>query len=316
MSGLQSALEAAGRGSGSIAFLWWAMFAMGTAVFIGVAVMLALALRRRRRSDDAEQRHRDDARATRVVAAAVAATVVVLLVTFTLSLFTSRSAAALASDGAPEIEVTGVQWWWDVRYNDPRPDRVVRSANELHLPAGRPVRIKLASRDVIHSFWVPSLHGKMDLIPGRENMLWIRADRPGTYRGQCAEFCGLQHAKMALFVVVHPPDEYEAWLEGIRAEARPSGDSLSREGERVFLRNACSTCHTVRGTEARGQAGPDLTHFGARLSIAAGEMRNDVGRLAGWLTDPQAVKPGTHMPRVVLAPDELRALLAWLGGLR
>lgn len=329
MNGLQSALDAAGAGSASVATLWWWMFALGVVVFIGVAAALAVAMFRRRPDDDAVPGHfpanvplgfridvRDEVRARRAVGVAIAATVVVLLGTFMLSLIASRSAAALVSEGAPEIEVTGVQWWWDVRYMDSLPGRVVRTANELHLPTGRTVRLRLASRDVIHSFWVPNLHGKMDLIPGRTNELWIRADRPGTYRGQCAEFCGLQHAKMALVVVVHPPDEYERWLDEMRRPAIAPADSLAAAGARAFLRLPCASCHAIRGTEARGQAGPDLTHFARRRTIAAGERANTRANLGGWLAAPQLVKPGNHMPHVSLEANDLQALVVYLTGLQ
>ncbi len=324
MRWLQSALDPGGAGGADVARLWWVMFTLGAVVFVAVAVALVMAFRRGRGhaptppgplDDFAVLMHLDrqvEMRAVRMVALAAAATITILLVTFGFSLFTSRAAAALAVSGADEIEVTGGQWWWEVRYLDPSPQRVLRTANEIHLPAGRPVRLRLRSRDVIHSFWVPSLHGKMDLIPGRENDLWIRADRPGTYRGQCAEFCGVQHAKMIITVVVHPPEEYDAWREAMLQPSRPPVDSLAREGERAFERLACVTCHSVRGTNARAQAGPDLTHFARRLTIAAGAFENTTANLGAWLADPQTLKPGNHMPRVVLTPQEVQALVAYL----
>jgi len=321
VTGLQSVLDPAGAGGASIAALWWAMFGMGTLVFLGVVIALFLAVRRREgtelhtRAGDRLDTP-DDRRARRFVIGAVAASLAVLLVTFTLSLFTSRATAALAEDGAPEIEVTGIQWWWDIRYLDSDPSRVVRVANELHLPAGRSVRIKLRSRDVIHSFWVPSIAGKLDVMPGRENELWVRATVPGTYRGQCAEFCGLQHAKMSLMVVVHTPADYEKWLAAELQPASPPASALAVTGETVFMRNPCSACHAIRGTDAYGQAGPDLTHLGRRLSLAAGELPNTAANRAAWITAPQEVKPGAHMPDVGLDPTELEALLAYLDGLK
>lgn len=324
MNGVQSALDPAGAGGAAIATLWWAMFVLGTAVFVGVVAAMLWAMLRHRRDVPVEEplafRDRSDAardaRASRVVGMAVGATVVILLVTFSLSLVTSRANASLASDDALEVEIVGVQWWWEVRYMDSLPSRVVRTANELHLPAGRSVRLKLRTRDVIHSFWAPNLHGKMDLMPGRENILWVRAERPGTYRAQCAEFCGVQHAKMAMAVVVHPAAEFDTWLTALREPARPPVDSLARAGAAILEQLPCATCHMVRGTAARGQVGPDLTHFARRLTIAAGALPNTAPNLAAWLSDPQGIKPGNHMPHVSLSPSELEALVAYLSELR
>jgi cytochrome c oxidase subunit II len=320
----QSALDPAGAGSEAVATLWWIMFALGTLVFVAVVAATGWAIaRHRRRAREAEPlafaRRVDpvaDRRARRVVTLAAVATVVILTVTFALSLGTSRANARLADDGGAEIEIVGVQWWWEVRYLDSLPARVVRTANELHLPAGRSVRLKLRSRDVIHSFWAPNLHGKMDLIPGRENSIWVRAERPGRYRAQCAEFCGLQHTKMALAVVVHEASEYDAWLTALREPLAAPTDSLERAGAEAFARLACATCHTIRGTEALGQAGPDLTHFGRRLTIAAGDLPNSPANLAAWLSSPQAIKPGTHMPDVALSAPELVSLVAYLSSQR
>ncbi len=324
MMQVQSALDPAGAGSASIASLWWFMFAIGTVVFIGVMVATAWAFVRHRRATPAAEPlafdkrvdDADDKRASRVVGIAAATTVAILIVTFALSLGTSRANARLATEDGAEIEIVGVQWWWEVRYLDSLPSRVVRTANELHLPAGRSVRLKLRSRDVIHSFWAPNLHGKMDMIPGRENTIWVRADRPGTYRAQCAEFCGLQHTRMAMAVVIHEAPEYDAWLESLRAPARIQSDSLAIAGAAAFVRLPCAACHMIRGTDALGQAGPDLTHFARRLTIAAGELPNTPANLSAWLANPQAIKPGNHMPNVSLSPADLSALVAYLSGLQ
>ncbi len=324
MNGVQSALDPAGAGGAAIATLWWVMFALGTLVFIGVMVATLLAVFRHRGDGPpaGEQTFGDrldvarDSRAARAVGVSVVATVVILLVTFSLSIVTSRANARLATEGAEEIEIVGVQWWWEVRYLDSLPSRVVRTANELHLPAGRSVRLKLRTRDVIHSFWAPNLHGKMDLMPGRENVLWVRAEEPGTYRAQCAEFCGVQHTRMAMAVVIHPAAEYDVWLAALREPARPATDSLARVGEALIQQLPCATCHMVRGTAALAQVGPDLTHFARRLTIAAGTMPNTKATLTAWLADPQGVKPGNHMPNVALDPEQLQALVAYLSGLR
>ena len=218
---------------------------------------------------------------------------------------------AAAAPGAPEIAVTGHQWWWEIRY--PRDD--VTTANELHVPVGVPVRLVLRSADVIHSFWVPRLGGKLDLVPGQANTLWLRADSAGTYLGQCAEYCGVQHAHMGLVVVAEPPRDYDAWLAAQRAPAAPPADDVAA-GARVLLGAGCAACHTVRGTPAAGTVGPDLTHVASRQALAARTLPNTRGNLAGWLSDPQALKPGNHMPVVPLTGPELQALVDYLGTLR
>jgi cytochrome c oxidase subunit 2 len=212
--------------------------------------------------------------------------------------------------------VTGHQWWWDVRYDAHVPAHRVRTANEIHIPVGQPILLKLRTSDVIHSFWVPSLHGKRDLIPGQTNTLWLQADRPGTYRGQCAEFCGHQHAHMGLLVVAEPPERFAGWQERQRQPAAEPADALARRGREVFVAGPCALCHAVRGTEAAAEVAPDLTHLGSRLTIAAATLANTPGHLAGWIVDPQRLKPGSHMPPMSLAADDLQALLAYLGSLR
>jgi cytochrome c oxidase subunit 2 len=192
----------------------------------------------------------------------------------------------------------------------------VITANEIHIPVGKPVHIRLASRDVIHSFWVPDLHGKKDLIPGKDTDLWLRADRAGVYRGQCAEFCGWQHAHMALLVIAEPQDRFDAWLASQRQTPPPPSTPLGQRGRAVFESQACPLCHTVAGTQANGSAGPDLTHLASRRTIAAGTLPNTIGSLGGWIVDPQSTKPGNRMPAVTLHADDLQALLAYLETLR
>ena len=312
-SGPQNSLDTAGAQASEVATLWWVMLALSVAVIILVTAFTLTALLRGSRDDDLE---RQDRRSRPIVVASAGATVAILLVVFFYSMVVSRSASALQTADALEVEIIGNQWWWDVMYVDSIPARSFRTANELHLPAGRSVRLRLTSRDVIHSFWAPNIHGKLDLIPGQENTLYVRADRPGVYRGQCAEFCGLQHAKMAFDVVVHEPAEFEEWLALQRQPAAPPANSITRFGQEVFLGTACATCHAVRGTMANAVVGPDLTHLASRMSLAAGSVPNTRGHLAGWLADPQGIKPGNHMPRVRLDSDALTALLAYLGTLR
>jgi cytochrome c oxidase subunit 2 len=230
--------------------------------------------------------------------------------------FTSRALARLPLKDAVNIELIGHQWWWEARYHDEDPSREFTTANELHIPVGRPVVVTLRSNDVIHSLWIPNLQGKKDLIPGRTATLRLRADRAGTYRGQCAEFCGLEHALMALLVEAEPGERYEAWAAQQRRPAAAPADALARRGQEVFLGKSCVMCHTVTGTTANARLGPDLTHLASRRTIASGMFPNNRGHLAGWILDPQSLKPGVNMPANSLPPDDLQALLAYLETLK
>jgi len=251
-----------------------------------------------------------------ILAGGVALPTVVLV---PLLIFTLHSLSGLTlptSDAEPEVVVTGWQWWWDVQYEDDDPQLRMRTANEIHIPVGRPVRVRLLSEDVIHSFWVPALQGKLDLVPGKVNRTWIQADTAGEYRGECAEYCGLQHARMQFRVIAMPAPEFATWLEAQRAPATAPTDSLGRQGLAVFMRSGCALCHAIRGTPARAVSGPDLTHLASRTTIAAGTLPNTPGHLAGWVANPQGIKPGNLMPRIPLRPDELQAILAYLSSLR
>jgi cytochrome c oxidase subunit II len=314
-----NALEPVGEQAALLARHWWLMLVLGVVVFVAVCVVAALAVwhaRRRGAVDDAGEETRRERRSTTFIWAGTGVTIAILLVVFADSLYASRNASKLRKADATVIEVEGLQWWWRIRHLDADASRIIETANELHLPVGAVVRLRLISNDVIHSLWIPRIHGKLDLIPGRVNELSIRATEVGTYRGVCAEFCGLQHARMGFSVVVHEPDDYERWLAAQRLPAQAAIDSLRREGERVFAERDCATCHRVRGTQAQGGVGPDLTHFGSRLTIAAGTAPNTRGHLAGWIADPQAMKPGTRMPRVELSPAELLVLVGWLESLK
>ncbi len=312
----QSTLHPGGPGAERIAGLWWIMLTAAAVVFLLVVAMLLWALIHRGRR--AEPRTRDDAGAPIrwVVAGGVVLPTVVLV---PLLLFTLHTLAGLTppkSGASPEVAVTGLQWWWDVQYSAGGRAAGLRTANEIHIPVGRPVRVQLRSKDVIHSFWVPSLQGKLDLVPGQVNTTWIQADSAGVYRGQCAEYCGLQHARMQFRVVALPPSDFEAWVDAQQSPAVQPGDSASQAGQRVFMTSGCSFCHAIRGTPARATAGPDLTHLASRRTLAAGTLPNTKGHLAGWIGNPQAIKPGNLMPQIPLSPAELRALLAYLGTLR
>ena len=205
--------------------------------------------------------------------------------------------------------MTGHQWWWEVNYENPVASRSFTTANEIHIPVGQPVVLKLTSQDVIHSFWVPNLHGKKDLIPGHASMTWLQADKPGTFRGQCAEFCGHQHAHMAFTVVAEPPEQFYAWYDGqTRPAVQPAGESQQR-GRQVFLSSACVMCHTIQGTPAGATVGPNLTHV-------AGTLANNRGNLGGWVADSQEIKPGNHMPPNILRAEDLQSLLDYLESLK
>ena len=210
------------------------------------------------------------------------------------------------------VEAIGRQWWWEFRY----PELGIVTANEAHLPAGRTVDLRLRSADVMHSFWVPRLAGKRDLMPGRENQLWFRPDSTGVFHGQCAEFCGTAHALMGMRVIVEEPDDFERWAQANAGDADTPADAQARAGQAVFMSNACVSCHAVRGTSAAGRFGPDLTHFGSRLTIASGVLENTPENLTRWLDSTQHVKPGNLMPEVVLDPAQIRQLVAYLGALR
>jgi len=259
-------------------------------------------------------------RSMRRVLTGAGALTVLTLFTYLLYDFSVGRANAipLHDPQALHIRIVGHQWWWEVQYQDTAPHHLVTTANEIHVPVGRPVIFQLESADVIHSFWIPNLNGKKDLVPGHVNYAWFTAVRPGIYRGQCAEFCGYEHAKMAVLVIAQPAAQFNGWYAAqLRPAAPPpANDSIRVAGERVFLAGPCALCHTIEGTMAGGRTGPTLTHLASRLTLAAGMLPNTRGNLAGWIADPQRIKPGALMPPNALSPRDLRALLAYLGGLQ
>ena len=309
---IQSALHPAGEQAARIAGLWWLMFWVCTAVFAALMIALAFAVMRGR----SNQPHAGDRVLARNVSAAVGVSVVALVGLLFASVLTGRAVGSLQDPHPLAIQITAAQWWWAIEYQNDTPSLRVTTANELHIPAGRIAAITLRSDDVIHSFWVPNLHGKIDLIPGRVNTIWLKADTAGVYRGQCAEYCGLQHAHMALTVVVDTPEQFEGWLSAQRQPPpAPAGDQQAR-GQAIVERGSCALCHTVRGTQAGARTAPDLTHFASRSTIAAGTAPNTREYLAGWIADPQHLKPGTRMPATGLPPEDLQAVVAYLETLR
>jgi cytochrome c oxidase subunit II len=299
-----SALDPQGPAAARVARLWWLLFWISAAVFTLVCLLVTAALARRRGTRD-ELVRRGGGEAL-IVLGGVVLPAVVLTAVYVVGLRDMRALTVPAHTDLT-VEVTGHDWWWEVRY----PGQGIVTANEIHVPVGRPVRLVLTSGDVIHSFWVPQLTVKTDLVPGHTNTTWLQASRPGVYRGQCAEYCGLQHAKMAILVVADPPDGFARWLANERRPAA-AADPAAARGRLVLEQNSCAACHTVRGTSARGTLGPDLTHFGSRHTIGAGTLPNTRGNLGGWIVNSQTAKPGNRMPPQPLTAEDLQALLAYL----
>lgn len=319
-----SAVDPRGPRAAQIADIWWLSFGLATAVFVLVMVLLAYALFRRRPDRWREPAEQVSAAWLResdtrfpgqgfVVAGGVVLPVLVLVPLSGYWIVKLLDIAAPRTPPELTVEVTGHQFWWHVRY----PDQGIVTANEVHVPVGRPVRLLLKAQDVIHSFWVPRLMGKHDMIPGKTIETWVQADEAGVYWGECAEYCGVQHAKMAFLLVADPPEQFAAWVEQQRQPAAESADPLARRGAQVFARE-CVACHAVRvgGQTVGGDAGPDLTHVGSRLTIGAGILPNTRGNLAGWVGNPQALKPGNLMPVVELDSESLLAVVAYLESLR
>lgn len=309
-SNAPSILDPQGPAAARIADLWWLLFWMAMAVLVFVFAFLTLALFRRRPAEiDTQRAQRAGIRV--IIWAGVVMPAIILAVVYVATLWTMR---ALATPVIPEgltIHVIGRLWWWEVQY----PEQQFVTANEIHIPVGQPVRIVLSSPNVIHSFWVPELQGKMDLVPGEVNSMWIQADQAGIYWGECAEFCGTQHAKMNFLVIAQPAEEYQAWLQHQQQPATTPTDPLAQAGQQVFLNANCLYCHAIRGTEAVGNLGPDLTHLASRRTLGSAIQENTPGNLGGWIVGPQHIKPGNLMPQAELTSTELQALLAYLATL-
>ncbi len=309
----------AGPGARELAVLGIVTTAIVCMVTLLVHVVMAIALWRRRADPPADPLAPpppgvpDNRRAFRWIIGGTLATTV-LLVGFAIASLTTTSAAAPPARAPVTVRVTGHRWWWQVQYLDAGSAVEAESANEIHVPVGARVRLELIGADVIHSFWVPELQGKTDMIPGHPNTAWLQADRVGIYRGQCAEYCGMQHAHMSFLVVAEPADRFRAWLARERQgqEARDTS-----QGERVFVGSTCGVCHTIRGTRALGKVGPDLTHFGSRRTIGANLLPNNVGELTAWVVDAPHFKPGIIMPKIGLPKGgSLATLTAYLESLK
>jgi cytochrome c oxidase subunit II len=312
--GEQSPLDPVSDPARDIAKLSWWMFAIAAVVFGGAIVLLLLAWFGREREGFPLLGKREALEIRAVVVFGIVVPVVVLVALFAVAnlVVLKKTDAPKASTTALTVEVTGHQWFWEVRY----PGTPAVTANEIHIPARTRVNLVAKTDDVIHSIWIPRLNRKVDTIPGHPNRILLYADKPGRYRGQCAEFCGLQHAHMAMYVYADPPDRFRAWLRNMaRPATRPAGPS-PRAGEHVFMTSQCASCHAIRGTQARGDLGPDLTHLRTRTTLAGLTIPNRPDYLLRWIRDPQHFKPGNRMPSLRLSPKQRKQLVTYLEGRR
>lgn len=306
----QDSLDPAGPYAEKIHALFVPVFWIAAGVFFlveGALVYLLLRYRRRRDRDAIPPQVHGNTRLE------IAWTILPAVILTAIAVPTVRTIFELARvpDEALEVRVIAHQWWWEFRYSDLE----VETANELHIPTDRPVVVRLESADVIHSFWVPRLAGKQDNVPGRTNTLVLQADEPGTYRGQCAEFCGLSHANMRFRVIAEEPAQFEAWVQAQRRPAEDPPGGLATMGAELFQTVGCAACHTIGGTPAQGQVGPDLTHIASRTTFAGATFDRTEENLARWLDNPDAMKPGAKMPDLGLTPEQIEALVAYLGTL-
>lgn len=318
-SGIQNALGGQGAEDANFVRLFTVFMVVCTIMYVLVAAALVAAVWRRRKAaltvDD--RKHHQTSPVVRPALIGWTGLIAVGLIALTIaSFFTDRSNAANGSDPKLRLTVTANQWWWDVEYNLHDVSKTVRTANEIHLPVGIPVEVTLKSNDVIHSFWIPNLAGKQDLIPGRQTDAQLLPRKTGLYRGQCAEFCGTQHAQMALDVTVESKADFERWYEAQLQPARAPADPLQLAGYRYITTRECSSCHAITGTPAGGQVAPDLTHFASRRTIAAGAMPMNGVNIARWVSDPQAHKPGNRMPTIPMKRDDLHGITAYLEALK
>jgi cytochrome c oxidase subunit 2 len=313
-----SYLEAAGPAASPLTQLAWGLGAVSITVVVVIAIALAAAIWRRRRPPLDERMLEAVGRpglGMSWIYVGLAVSVPVLAICTVWILMVLGQVLHPPRPPALTLQVISHQWWWEVRYLSPSGGEAFTTANEIHIPVDEPVRVELTSPDVIHSFWVPKLAGKMDVIPGVKNVTWIQAAAPGLYRGQCAEYCGLQHAKMAFYVVADSPAAFAAWRARQLSSPTAPLAAGAAAGAVVFA-TRCASCHTVAGTPAGGIVGPDLSHLAGRATLAAGMIPNDTEHLSDWIRDPQAIKPGVLMPRVPLASAERAQVVAYLQSLK
>ncbi len=306
-------LHPAGPQAQQIAPLLWGLIWLSVVVVLVIIIVVGLALivRTRRQEDIAQVTTEESRRGIWSIYAATGASTVILAILIGWTLTTMAGIATPPRPAAFTIDVTGLQWWWRFTYEPQDGAPGFSTANELHIPVGVPVRFRITAGDVIHSFWVPAIGGKTDAIPGQVNEAWLEADKPGIYQGACSEYCGQEHSEMALFVVAEPQADFDAWRAHQAMAAAPAADPT---GQALFIQS-CGRCHTVRGTAAMGTRGPDLTHLMSRTTIAAGRLTNSRGNLAGWIANPDAIKPGAKMPAVPLSGPQLQSVLDYLSTL-
>ncbi len=311
--GRQSTVSPRSPQTHQISVLWWWMLGAATVVFLGAVVLLGLAWLRRNSPGLPVFGEREDIAKKLVLLFGIAIPLAVLVPLFGwANVYTiQRTDAPDPRTTAMTIDVIGHQWWWEVRYLG----TPAITANEIHIPTATRVNVVATTADVIHSFWVPQLARKIDMIPGRQNRVLLYASRPGVYRGECAEFCGFQHANMSLTVVAQPAAAYRAWLAVMESPAPAPVNAAARTGAQLFMSSQCASCHQIRGTAAQAFVGPDLTHLATRSTLAAAEIPNDPSHLAAWISDPQGIKPGSRMPNLGLSRSAVAAIVSYLDGL-
>jgi len=297
--------------------LGWGLGIISIVVIAVIAVLLlgAMSHERSRAADDTQLAVGREGGGMGWIYIGTGITTVVLIGCMGWTLLTSASVVRPPRPPALTVQVTASQWWWGLTYTSADPSRTFITANEIHVPVGQPVRFEVASADVIHSFWVPQLGGKMDVIPGQTNVTWLQADKPGVYRGQCAEFCGTEHARMALVLIADTPEDFRAWQDDQLRDTPIAASAQARAGQRVFQAH-CAVCHTIRGSDAAGIVGPDLSHLMTRRTLAAGLLANTPGNLAGWIADSQSLKPGASMPDHLVSGADLTAVVDYLKTLK
>jgi cytochrome c oxidase subunit 2 len=316
-NGTSSYMDATGTAGRSEATLGWWLTAAASAVVLIVCVAILLGISRHREdathgADEQVMRRNEVKSGLNWIYVGVAITVVVLAVSLGGTMVTLNAATHPPITPSLTMDVTAHQWWWEVTYSQPtHPELGFTTANEVHLPVGQPVRVRLHSADVIHSFWLPQIAGKMDVIPGQVNETWVEATKPGVSRGMCGEYCGMQHAAMALEVTAESPQAFQAWATERRSEAAAPASAPASAGRVVFART-CGACHAVAGTDALGRVGPDLTHVASRTTIGAGALTNTPEHLARWIRHAPDVKEGARMPEIPLTDAELRDVVTYL----
>lgn len=291
--------------------MWFMVFISLAVISFTVFTLYAAIYHRRERLVTPDPRTRVPQAISWIYVGVGVSTLLLLGTIIWTSIVLNDNSAPPRGDPALTISVIGHQWWWEVRYESSDPSRVFRTANEVHIPAGEPVQFNLLTADVIHSFWVPQLSGKMDLIPGQTNKLWLQSFHEGVFRGRCMEYCGLQHAHMSFMVIADPPERFKAWWDEQIAPASQPASPRQTAAEATFIQK-CGVCHAVRGTRAGGVMGPDLSHLMGRTTIGAGTLPNTVGDLSGWIADPQDIKPGAYMPRLGLTGPDLQRIREFL----